>query len=181
MTQTQYTYEPFGNTAASGTSSANSYQYTGRENDDTGLYYYRTRFNSTNTGRFVSEDVINKNAGLNLYAYVLDSPLTFIDPLGTTPFYGNYCGPGNYPKGPINQTDYCCMKHDFCYQQIGASSASATAPGVGACDRALCACLRNASGNIGSAYELFWNTKVRQYFHCSGQQCQGMTIFSVAF
>jgi len=34
----QYTYEPFGNTAVTGTS-ANPYQYAGRENDASGLYY----------------------------------------------------------------------------------------------------------------------------------------------
>ncbi len=32
--QTQYTYEPFGPTSASGAASANPAQYTGRENDD---------------------------------------------------------------------------------------------------------------------------------------------------
>ncbi|HJU29667.1 MAG TPA: hypothetical protein VJ718_10880 [Candidatus Binataceae bacterium] len=38
---TTYTYEPFGNVAASGDQSGNSYQFTGRENDGAGLYYYR--------------------------------------------------------------------------------------------------------------------------------------------
>jgi len=42
--QAQYTYEPFGNTTMAGPASSNSYQYTGRENDGTGLYYYRTRY-----------------------------------------------------------------------------------------------------------------------------------------
>jgi YD repeat-containing protein len=39
--QTQYTYEPFGNTTQSGTANDNSFRYTGREEDGTGLYYYR--------------------------------------------------------------------------------------------------------------------------------------------
>jgi hypothetical protein len=39
--QTQYTYEPFGATVTSGAASANPAQFTGRENDGTGLYYYR--------------------------------------------------------------------------------------------------------------------------------------------
>ena len=42
---TSYTYEPFGNTTISG-SSGNPYQFTGRENDGTGLYYYRARYYS---------------------------------------------------------------------------------------------------------------------------------------
>ena len=41
--QTQYGYDPFGNTTQSGASATSSYAYTGRENDGTGLYYYRAR------------------------------------------------------------------------------------------------------------------------------------------
>jgi len=38
--QTTYTYEPFETTAVTGQTNTNSYQYTGRENDGTGLDYY---------------------------------------------------------------------------------------------------------------------------------------------
>jgi YD repeat-containing protein len=41
--QTQYTYEPFGFVSQTGATSTNSYKYTGREDDGTGLYYYRAR------------------------------------------------------------------------------------------------------------------------------------------
>jgi uncharacterized protein RhaS with RHS repeats len=44
VVQTEYIYEPFGKTIATGTSNASSYQYTGRENDETGLYHYRARY-----------------------------------------------------------------------------------------------------------------------------------------
>lgn len=54
--QTEYAYEPFGRTTASGTSSTNPFQYTGRENDGTGLYYYRSRYYSPGLQRFTSED-----------------------------------------------------------------------------------------------------------------------------
>ena len=54
--QTQYTYDPFGNTTFSGPSSTNSYAYTGREFDSTGLYYYRSRYYSPSLQRFISED-----------------------------------------------------------------------------------------------------------------------------
>jgi len=36
--QTAFTYEPFGVASASGSSSTNSYTFTGREDDGTGLY-----------------------------------------------------------------------------------------------------------------------------------------------
>jgi hypothetical protein len=42
--QTPYTYEPFGATTQSGTGTANAVRYTGREEDGTGLYYYRARY-----------------------------------------------------------------------------------------------------------------------------------------
>jgi hypothetical protein len=35
--QTEYTYEPFGRTTATGMSNTNPFQYTGRENDGSGL------------------------------------------------------------------------------------------------------------------------------------------------
>ena len=84
--QTQYAYEPFGNTTTSGASSANSYQYTGRENDSTGLYYYRARYYSATLQRFISQDPAGFAGGdLNLYGYVHDSPINLIDPLGICP------------------------------------------------------------------------------------------------
>lgn len=76
------TYEPFGKTTATGTS-ANAFQYTGRENDGTGLYYYRARFFSPARQRFISEDPIGFLGGdTNVYAYVHNAPLDKRDPLG---------------------------------------------------------------------------------------------------
>ena len=77
--------------AASSTGSAvpniaTSYRYTGREYDaDIGLYYYRNRWYDPEVGRFISEDPIGFAGGdINLYGYVGNNPLNFIDP------YGNY-------------------------------------------------------------------------------------------
>ena len=53
-----YSYEPFGKTTVTGTSS-NPFQFTGRENDSTGLYYYRARYYSNTSMRFINEDPIN--------------------------------------------------------------------------------------------------------------------------
>ncbi|HKR22728.1 MAG TPA: RHS repeat-associated core domain-containing protein, partial [Pyrinomonadaceae bacterium] len=81
--QTEYTYEPFGNVSVSGSASNNSSQYTGRENDGTGLYYYRARYYSPTLQRFISEDPIDFAGGdTNLYAYVANSPCNFTDPSG---------------------------------------------------------------------------------------------------
>jgi len=74
----QYTYEPFGNTLASGPPNANPYQDTGRENDGTtGLYFYRARYYSPTFQRFTPEDPIGFSGGFNLYAYVGSNPTSF--------------------------------------------------------------------------------------------------------
>ena len=54
---TTYGYEPFGKTTVAG-SSVNAFQYTGRENDGIGLYYYRARYYSPPSHRFLGEDPI---------------------------------------------------------------------------------------------------------------------------
>ncbi len=41
---TNYTYQPFGATTAGGSANGNSYEFTGRENDGTGSYFYRARY-----------------------------------------------------------------------------------------------------------------------------------------
>jgi len=72
--QTSYTYEPFGAMASSGATNTNTYQFTGRENDEsTGQYFYRARYYNPTFGRFISEDPLGFPGGpdLNLYVYAL--------------------------------------------------------------------------------------------------------------
>ncbi len=81
--QTQYTYEPFGFTTQTGAASTSSYKYTGREDDGTGLYYYRARYYEPRLQRFIAEDPIEFSGGdMNLYGYVANSPTNEIDPEG---------------------------------------------------------------------------------------------------
>jgi RHS repeat-associated protein len=80
--QTQYSYEPFGKTTATGAASNNSQKYTGREDDGTGLYYYRARYYSPTLHRFIREDPIGLAGGINLYSYVENDPVSFRDPWG---------------------------------------------------------------------------------------------------
>jgi RHS repeat-associated protein len=83
--QTQYSYDPFGNSGSTGSASANPYQFTGRENDGTGLDYYRARYYSPTLQRFVSQDPLYFGGGdFNLYSYVLDDPADLTDPSGET-------------------------------------------------------------------------------------------------
>lgn len=82
--QTAYTYAPFGETTVTGTASANPYQFTGREHDGTGLYYYRARYYHPTLSRFASEDPLGFAGGdVNQYVYVRNNPVGFRDPTGT--------------------------------------------------------------------------------------------------
>jgi len=81
--RTQYAYEPFGATTTAGLASSNAFQFTGREHDSTGLYYYRARYFHPGLQRFIGEDPIGLEGGdFNLYAYVRNSPVNWVDPLG---------------------------------------------------------------------------------------------------
>jgi len=82
---TQYEYEPFGNTTVTAGSSTTEFQYTGRENDGTGLYYNRSRYYHPVLQRFVSEDPIGLRGGTNLVAYAGNNPTSFADPTGLYP------------------------------------------------------------------------------------------------
>jgi len=90
-TLASYTYEPFGNTTVSG-SSSNSYQFTARENDGTGLYFLRNRYYSFLFERFVSEDSLQFLAGPNFYSYVGGDPVLRTDPLGLCWIYSQTTG-----------------------------------------------------------------------------------------
>ena len=81
--ETTYTYDPFGGSTVTGEPSTNPYQFTGRENDGTGLQYNRARYYSPASGRFVSQDPMGfAGAGANLYWYGYADPLDFVDPSG---------------------------------------------------------------------------------------------------
>ncbi len=78
-----YSYDSFGNIVSQTGSIQQPYTYTGREYDsETGMYYYRARYYDTITGRFISKDPIGFLGGLNLYGYVGNNPVNWIDPLG---------------------------------------------------------------------------------------------------
>jgi RHS repeat-associated protein len=97
-TLAQYTYAPFGNTTITG-SSANPYQYDGRENDTTGVYFYRARYYNPTLQRFISEDPIEFAGGFNLYAFVANSPIGYVDPTGLS---ARGHDPSSGPASPNN-------------------------------------------------------------------------------
>ena len=88
----RYQYSPFGITTIYNADKTqefdesqygNPYMFTGRRYDsETGLYYYRMRYYSPDLGRFLQPDPIGYADGMNIYAYVGNNPLNFIDPWG---------------------------------------------------------------------------------------------------
>ena len=81
----QYSYDLYGNATLSDNTTGfmNPYQYTGREADTPGLYYYRARYYSPMMAGFISEDPIGFGGGqLSFYAGFRGDPLDFNDPYG---------------------------------------------------------------------------------------------------
>jgi len=78
-----YRYDSFGNITISG-SIIQPYTFTAREYDpETGLYFYRARYYDSTQGRFLTRDPIGFAGGdVNLYAYVKNNPVNWIDPYG---------------------------------------------------------------------------------------------------
>lgn len=82
----RYHYDPWGR-AESATVEAivQPLRFMARELDArTGLYYVRNRWYDVDQGRFVSEDPIGLEGGINLYAYASNDPLHRLDPYGLT-------------------------------------------------------------------------------------------------
>jgi RHS repeat-associated protein len=81
--QADYTYGAYGATTETPPgASSNLIKYTGREEDTADLYYYRNRYYSPVTDRFLSEDQIGLAGGVTLYSYVGGNPISSADPLG---------------------------------------------------------------------------------------------------
>jgi RHS repeat-associated protein len=95
------TYQPFGKSTANGTATT-AFQFTGRENDGTGLDYYRARYYSPLYQRFIAQDPIDFRGGPNLYSYALDIPTILRDLLGLDPFWlpAGPAGPSCSPDHP---------------------------------------------------------------------------------
>lgn len=84
---TTYHYGPYGETTDAG--AGNPFRYVGRRFDEeSGLYYWRARYYSSNIGRFLQSDPVGYKDDMNLYAFVGNDPLNRTDPTGTESIMG---------------------------------------------------------------------------------------------
>jgi RHS repeat-associated protein len=91
---------------------ANTYRFASKEwNANAGLYYFGRRYYDPMLQRWPNRDPIQEMGGLNLYAYVLNSPINFIDPLGenlgipgASPGYGSEPTPQNIVPANMQAT-----------------------------------------------------------------------------
>jgi RHS repeat-associated protein len=77
-----YRYSPYGETVSPSGADSTPFRYTGREKDTDNLYYYRARYYSVLSHRFLSADPIESADGWNLYRYTSNKPIDLIDPFG---------------------------------------------------------------------------------------------------
>ncbi len=81
----RYLYNPFGRLIAKWGPMAdvNRYQFSSKESDYlSGLSYYGYRFYDPTLQRWLTRDPLGEAGGINLYGFVGNDPIGFIDPLG---------------------------------------------------------------------------------------------------
>ena len=79
-------YTPFGRDAYETGDATARYRFTGKEKDDSGLYYYGARYYDDALGRFLAADSVLPDVydpqQLNRFAYVRNNPVKLVDPDG---------------------------------------------------------------------------------------------------
>ena len=85
----RYDYNPFGEPAVTeGTYAApNPFRFSTKYHDtETGQVYFGYRYYAADTGRWLSRDPIHESGGTNLFGFLDNSPVNFVDPHGLVLF-----------------------------------------------------------------------------------------------
>ncbi|HEX5071904.1 MAG TPA: RHS repeat-associated core domain-containing protein [Gemmatimonadaceae bacterium] len=91
----QYAYTPWGEleTAAQPFDSVSNLRWKGLQYDpETGFYYMRARYYDPKIRRFISEDPLGFDGGINAYAFANADPINGNDPSGLLPYVQNLPG-----------------------------------------------------------------------------------------
>ncbi len=169
-------YFPFGTVEDSISNSVpNKLWFAARERDaETGLYYNRGRYYSPEIARFVSEDPIGINGGLNVYSYALNNPVNGTDPTGQCINYrysiptNQFLGTGRSEPGQVLEGFVCCNNGAW---MEGVSSLSCSYPNTG-----IPSPPRNGKKNTGCSYACAKNGTGFDYVEQEGlYACLGET------
>ena len=131
----QHTYDPYGRTSQLQGSVPSDFQYAGYYlHAPSGLDLTLNRFYNSVLGRWLNRDPIGESGGVNLYDYVGNNSISFLDPSGLGPFdtiYNTGHGGTNIapppptppavppPSSPPPDYSYCnrrCKSGDKCIQ-----------------------------------------------------------------
>ncbi len=79
----KYEYNPFGALAVNNETVDNPFKFSSEYNEkETGLVYYNYRFYDPSNGKWLSRDPIQEKGGFNLYHFIYNNPISYIDKLG---------------------------------------------------------------------------------------------------
>ena len=78
----KYAYSPFGELLVEQEQVTLNIGFNTKYEDESGLTYYNNRYYSHSLGRFISQDPIFEDGGVNLYSFTANDPLNHWDILG---------------------------------------------------------------------------------------------------
>jgi RHS repeat-associated protein len=164
-------YEAFGKSERDPNSSVtNNLRFPGQYYDsETDQHYNYHRYYYPKVGRYLTEDPIKLEGGMNLFLYGENDPISMVDNLGlisyegakSVPKYGKWCGPfygggkalkvGEDPDWhvpPDDSLDECCYRHDKCYDinRVTADAAPDNCEKI-KCDKELIECMKGLPEN----------------------------------
>jgi RHS repeat-associated protein len=104
-------YTPFGGADISVQTVGNPFRLPGQYYDpETGLHYNYFRYYNPATGRYITPDPIGLEGEINLWPYVRNNPINWIDPLGLWRKKGQHVSPNEDMDKRLQCLDKCTSK-----------------------------------------------------------------------